>query len=285
MDLRLDHGINEEEINKFSAIVTTDKFSYAEFDSKKGIPLNSFTHFHDSYEFIFPFTTVPLLRHHDAICVGEVGYCYPLNPNVKHGIEFDLNSSLVSIVVETNYLNKIKKELGYEDKEFYHKFLIPSNLYNNIWKFKITEDESIIDDIVKLLIIEGMKEDNNVSSHEALYFMNVRESMKYLLKNYTDPDLTIEKLAEQSNYSYTYFTKVFKKFMNDTPINHLNKLRLSRAKELMRDESLSLEEIALMSGYKNNSSFTESFKRLIGMNPLVYRKKYLKNSNFWHFVQ
>ena len=79
---------------------------------------------------------------------------------------------------------------------------------------------------------------------------------------------------------YTYFTKVFKKFMNDTPINHLNKLRLSRAKELMRDESLSLEEIALMSGYKNNSSFTESFKRLIGMNPLVYRKKYLKNSNF-----
>ena len=256
MDLSLDHGLNEKEVAKFTKIITTDKMSIAGFKSKNGNELVRFSHFHDSYEFVIPLTTIPLLKHHDYFCVGEVGYCYPVNPN------------------------DIKEEMGYNDFLFKRKFLIPKELFNLIWEYRIKEDNNLSYKIVKSLILGGLKSFDAKGIHAAKYFVNVRESISYLMNNYTNPNLTIEELASHSNYSYTYFTKVFKKYMNDTPINHLNKLRLSRAKELMGDESLSLDEISMLSGYKNNSSFTEAFKRLVGINPLTYRKNFIKNINF-----
>ena len=63
--------------------------------------------------------------------------------------------------------------------------------------------------------------------------------------------------------------------MNDTPIMHLNKRRISQAKTLLNNEELSLSDIANKCGYKNLSTFTEAFKRVMGMLPSEYRKKYL----------
>jgi len=280
MDLSLDHGLNEKEVAKFTQIITTDKMSIAGFKSKNGNELVRFSHSHESYEFVIPLTTIPLLKHHDYFCVGEVGYCYPVNPNEIHGLEFELKSNVVSIVINKDYLNDIKDEMGYNDFLFKRKFLIPKELFDLIWEYRIKEDNNLSYKIVKSLILGGAKSFDAKGIHAAKYFVNVRESIIYLMNNYTNPNLTIEDLASHSNYSYTYFTKVFKKYMNDTPINHLNKLRLSRAKELMGDESLSLDEISMLSGYKNNSSFTEAFKRLVGINPLTYRKNFIKNINF-----
>jgi AraC-like DNA-binding protein len=63
--------------------------------------------------------------------------------------------------------------------------------------------------------------------------------------------------------------------MNDTPVNHLNRIRLSKAKELMKNKELSLNDVALKAGFKTQSNFTEVFKRIVGMKPTEYRKKYL----------
>ena len=62
--------------------------------------------------------------------------------------------------------------------------------------------------------------------------------------------------------------------MNDSPVVHLNKLRLSEAKELFKNKELTLGEIATKVGYKNLSTFTEAFKSIVGMKPKKYRDKY-----------
>ena len=80
-------------------------------------------------------------------------------------------------------------------------------------------------------------------------------------------------------YKNTYFTKAFVKFMGETPIYYLNRLRISKAKELMKNNDLSLDEISSSVGYRNSSSFTEAFKRIIGILPKEYRKKYLRTSS------
>ena len=131
-------------------------------------------------------------------------------------------------------------------------------------------------DIVRILVKDGLKGNHDTRKPKSSYFTNMKKSIVYMLENYTNPDLTIEEVANQSNYSYTYFTKAFKKYMNDTPINHLNRIRLSKAKQLMKDRSLSLTDVYTRSGFKTQSNFTMAFKRIVGLKPLEYRKKYIK---------
>ena len=56
---------------------------------------------------------------------------------------------------------------------------------------------------------------------------------------------------------------------------HLNKRRISEAKILLNDKYVELKDIAQKVGYKNLSTFTEAFKRIMGMVPSEYRNKYL----------
>jgi AraC-like DNA-binding protein len=276
MNLVTAHGLNNDEIKKFYHINTTKYISIAEFKASEKNELKPFKHSHDAYEFIIPFDLIPLLEYDQALYIGEVGYCYPVNPNVEHGVSFDLNSNLVSIAVDKEYLDNLKEELHFRGKYFYSRFLISKDLLTLLEQYLIVRDQALLKDIVRILVKDGLKEKHDTRKPKSSYFTNMKKSIVYMLENYTNPDLTIEEVSAQSNYSYTYFTKAFKKYMNDTPINHLNRIRLSKAKQLMKDRSLSLTDVYTRSGFKTQSNFTMAFKRIVGINPLEYRKKYIK---------
>jgi len=271
-ELRNAHGLNEKEINKYALIYTTDKISVAKYKSNENDKMSSFTHNHEAYEFLIPLTTIPLLRYDNALYIGEVGYCYPVNPYVNHGLEFELNSDVISIVINKEYLDNLKKELNHEKDYFYTRFLVPQELAKDLSLLVNEQNDKIIYEITKILIIRGLEKNIDNRKPDNQYFYNMHKCILYMMDNYSNPDLSIKDIAKISDYSITYFTKAFKKYIGDTPINHLNKIRLSKAKMLMQDESLDIKDIALQSGYKNNSSFTEAFKRLIGKNPKDYRK-------------
>jgi YesN/AraC family two-component response regulator len=98
----------------------------------------------------------------------------------------------------------------------------------------------------------------------------------YMYNNFNNQDLDIAALAEKSGYSLAYFTKAFKAYMGETPIAHLNKLRISEAKSIMLIEHRkTFENIYREVGYKNFSSFTEAFKRISNMSPSEFKKRYL----------
>ena len=269
------HGMSKEELLTYKSIITIDYFSIAEYVPSKDKKMSSFYHSHDAYEFIIPFNTIPLLIYQKANYIGEVGYCYPVNPQTEHGIEFELDASLLSIVVDKGYLDKVKKELGYDNKYFYTRFLVSKELTQILNEFKASLNKSLIPQIVKILVLDGLKDNVDNRRPQKNYFKRIKESILYMSNNYQDPNLSIKKISALSEYSYTYFTKAFCSYMHDTPINHLNKLRLSKAKELMKDKSLSLNDIATKSGFKNLSTFTESFKRIVGILPKDYRKNFI----------
>ncbi len=275
MDLRLAHGLNEGEIGTYINIITTDKYSIAEYKTSTERKMSSFDHTHEAYEFIIPFNTIPLLRYQNAIYIGEVGYCYPVNPYTRHGIEFELNSNLISLVFDMKYLDSVKNKLGFEGKYFYTKFLVSKELIRLLKKFKEKQTDELMTKVLETIIKDGLKADVDARRPEKVYFVSMKESILYMMDNYLNPDLTIKDIASHSAYAYTYYTKAFKKYMHDTPVNHLNKLRLSKAKELMQNSSLSIEEIAKLCGFRTQSNFSEAFKRIVGINPAEYRKKYL----------
>lgn len=286
MSVKTAHAASVEELSKYDFIFSLNHFSIAKNILRdKTLVLNAFKHTHDEYEFIIPVTTIPLLYYAKANYIGEVGFCYPVNPYVEHGIEVDLHSKVISITVDKEYVESIKKECGYEGKFFYTRFLYKQSLIDLINQFeeeynkeevgKAKKLNDLAYKIVTMLVKLGLQSGEDNRRPEKQYVKNMKNVLMYIEENYKDPELTIAKIAEYSGYSLAYFTKAFKSYMSDTPIMHLNKRRISHAKALLQDEKLSLSEIAKRSGYKNLSTFTEAFKRVMGMLPTEYKKKYI----------
>jgi AraC family transcriptional regulator len=78
-------------------------------------------------------------------------------------------------------------------------------------------------------------------------------------------------LAVESGYSYTRFIHAFRAQTGLSPYRYIIRLRLSRAKRLMRNRSLTLLEIALESGFASHAHFTHAFRQHFGSAPSRFR--------------
>ena len=88
--------------------------------------------------------------------------------------------------------------------------------------------------------------------------------------------LTLEEIAEISHFSKYHFCRVFKQKTGMTPMQYVRLRRISRAKELLAQDSRSISEIAVVCGYDNFGFFCRVFRSLTGMTPSEYRKKFKK---------
>ena len=278
-------GINQ--IKNFNTVSTTQDFSVAEYYYEEGKnSVEPFSHNHLEYEFVIPLKTVSLLIYDKANYIGEVGYIYPINPNVEHGLVFPLDkSALISITISKEYVEAIKKKLNLEDKYFYTRFPIPPTFLDGIRdyqnefskaQYNTFKVENLIRIITTTLCTIGLNQTIDNRRPEKKYRKNIKNMIQYMYLHYMEPDLDIQKLAELSGYSLAYFTKAFKAYMHDTPIVHLNKLRISEAKAIILSNNQQFSSIYQKVGYKNLSSFTEAFKRVTGLTPTEYKSKYQK---------
>ena len=89
-------------------------------------------------------------------------------------------------------------------------------------------------------------------------------------------NLYLDQIAEVMETSPKYFSSYFKKTFGINYVEYLNKVRLSRARELLAQTNLSVAEIGEKTGYLNSSTFTTTFKKYFGISPSEYRKQ--KNS-------
>lgn len=273
MPLSLCHAQNENELKTYTKIVSVPHLSVGFYNGSQDMRMKPFAHAHNHYEFIIPLETIPILRYEQANYPGEVGYCYPVNPHVEHGLRLSLTSELMSIAADEDYLNRRKAELGYEDKLFYTRFLINSGLLTELNLFGLTQSETIAAEIIDTLIRAGLQDDIDNRRPQADYFQDFKDVILFIFEHFTESSLTIRDISAVSRYGYTYFTKAFVKFMNETPVSYLNKVRISKAKAMMKD-NLPFDSIAKQSGYTSASAFTEAFKRIVGMTPTEYKKKF-----------
>ena len=80
-------------------------------------------------------------------------------------------------------------------------------------------------------------------------------------------DLSISELAERAQMSEVYFRKLFKSVTGISPAKFMVDKRVSRAKELLSTENLSLDEVAERCGFSTLSYFCRVFKSNTGMTP------------------
>ena len=107
---------------------------------------------------------------------------------------------------------------------------------------------------------------------------SIVHSQKDVIKDYIDrnykKDISAKDVAGILGYSDVYFSKVFKQLFDDNFINYLTKIRIDRAKVLLRDVSFNIKEVGKSVGYADSNYFTKVFKRSIGISPSEYRSKH-----------
>ena len=96
------------------------------------------------------------------------------------------------------------------------------------------------------------------------------ETCRYVQENF-HRNITIKELADNVSFSPSYFFKVFKRAANTTPADYIISVRLSNAKQLLRESDLTMAQIADMCGFNDASYFSYYFKKSFGITPGEYR--------------
>jgi YesN/AraC family two-component response regulator len=128
---------------------------------------------------------------------------------------------------------------------------------------------------IERALIEAAKHIAKHSKQEETNRLNPNFISQYIELHYME-NLYLDQIAEISGTSPKYFSSYFKRTFGINYVEYLNKVRLSHAKELLKDSSLSIGEIGEKTGYMNSSTFTTTFKKYYGISPSEYRKQ---NSN------
>lgn len=102
--------------------------------------------------------------------------------------------------------------------------------------------------------------------------LNATFIAQYIELHYMD-NLYLDHIAEVTETSPKYFSNYFKKTFGVNYVEYLNKVRLTHAREMLKETSLSVAEIGERTGYLNASTFTTTFKKYHGISPSEYRKQ------------
>jgi AraC family transcriptional regulator len=101
--------------------------------------------------------------------------------------------------------------------------------------------------------------------HPKIYQRLLR-ARSYLQKT-TTASLGLNDLAAQANLSPFHFQRAYKQAFTETPHNHRNRLRVARAKALLRSGNFSVTDVCFEVGFESVSSFSAWFAREVGLNP------------------
>ncbi|MBE7044933.1 MAG: AraC family transcriptional regulator [Ruminococcaceae bacterium] len=92
----------------------------------------------------------------------------------------------------------------------------------------------------------------------------------YIKNNYMKK-ISLDDISEHIYLSKSYISKIFKEEMNISLSNYINQVRIDKSKLLLQDDSLSLADVANLIGFDDQSYFTKTFKKIVGVSPGKFR--------------
>lgn len=100
----------------------------------------------------------------------------------------------------------------------------------------------------------------------------VKRAISYMQQNYSDPDLTMNSLAQYLEISSVTLSIEFKNAMDMKPSDYLINIRMEKAKELLRSTDMMTKEVSTAVGYEDERVFMRRFKKHTGLTTGQYRR-------------
>lgn len=198
---------------------------------------------------------------HMDIEVPTKALVFELNDNllkkVTEKISVDLEADYDSLNEDRLFLGDINNDLG-----------ICLNKLSNVSTMPSKNKEFLLDLyaqelVYNLLQIKGIQQVIQLEHNNPIH-----KAIQYIKDNIKQP-ISINQLAYDLNMSETNFCNSFKKIMGITPKEYITNLKLTQAKEMLKDQNVT--EVAYDLGYDNISHFIALFKNKYGITPKQYK--------------
>lgn len=96
--------------------------------------------------------------------------------------------------------------------------------------------------------------------------------------NHINERITIDDLAEYTNLSPSYLSRLFKKELGISISDYIRQKKIEKAQNLLKYSDFTLIEIANYLAFSSQSHFIQIFKKIVGLTPKKYRDRYYRTS-------
>ncbi len=121
--------------------------------------------------------------------------------------------------------------------------------------------------LLEQLIFEHAKQEGNALKAEGS--SQVEKICTFIEENYMK-NITLDELGALTGLSKFYMIRLFTKEKGISPYSYLETIRIERAKKML-EEGVAPAEAAFLTGFSDQSHFSNFFKRLIGLTPKQYQ--------------
>ncbi|MGQ7889111.1 response regulator transcription factor [Paenibacillus sp. WC2504] len=181
----------------------------------------------------------------------------------------DLPANVLSLMLRATILID---EIRLEDRDM-GKLMSTSYIENTWRKMQVSSDVlELKEELVHFLLLIAGK-------LKTLRFQSEKEPVekaKTYIEQHLAEDLTLSVVAGEIYLNPSYFSNLFKIQTGENFLNYVTRIRMEKARELLKDRILKLNEIANKIGYQNPKYFTKLFKEYFGITPTDYREHQLK---------
>ena len=98
----------------------------------------------------------------------------------------------------------------------------------------------------------------------------IKEAITYIEQNFQN-DISVVDIANRLGINRSYFGKIFKQTLKQTPQEFLINYRMIKATELLRLTKMSIGDISKAVGYENQLHFSRAFKKIYNISPREWR--------------
>lgn len=142
-----------------------------------------------------------------------------------------------------------------------------SDLYGALFQIECFEE---LNPWIKKIIFKVCDEINQKNKLKTKY--SIQQAINYI-KEHCQEEISLTTVAEYIRLSPAYFSRFFKEETGYSFVEYLKKLRIEKAKELLRTSNLKIYEICEALGYQSVQYFSNLFKNMVGVTPQEYREK------------
>lgn len=227
----------------------------------------------------------------------EAGQIYIHKPNEFHNIRCDgkraANSVIISFDCDSSELFSVagqvltadeeeRKYIGNVVKEASSAFSTRlSDPYISVMEKAENGDfccEQLIKLNLEMLLISLIRSNKNKKSPAIKKNSTILAEITDYLSENVENKVTFQDVVNRFNLSPSVLKKMFREQVGGGVMDYFTRLKIDRAKEMIREEKYNFTEISERLEFNNSQYFTTVFKRVSGMTPSEYAKSVVSKS-------
>jgi len=265
-------------------------------------------HFHEEYELVHIVNGRGTKFIGDSVSMFEDGELMLIGSNIPHLFRcnedyYKKNSKLVarSVFIHFNEdslgagffsLPEMKQVRKLLDNSFYAPRIVGKMKKYVITRlFEISDQKpaqrllSLLDILVKLSESRDLKpmlsndfiaKNRMMTSNNEKDTERIHKVFDFIMRNYKH-EMYLKEIASMLNMSNVSFSRYFKHHTRKTFSEYVTEVRISHACSLLMQDNQSISQISYSSGFENLSNFYRHFRKITGLIPKDYRKRFLKS--------